>query len=100
APRRTSTLSLHDALPICAAKPRWAFDPNAGRDTALEARVRELARAKLAEALGTPDKHARATAVNHVFEEVWAALGADESKKAQADRKSTRLNSSHEWISY
>jgi len=67
-----------------AAKPRWAFDPNAGRDTALEARVRELARAKLAEALGTPDKHARATAVNHVFEEVWAALGADESKKAQA----------------
>ena len=67
-----------------AAKPRWAFDPNAGRDTALEARVRELAKAKLAEALGTPDKHARATAVNHVFEEVWAALGADESKKAQA----------------
>ena len=67
-----------------AAKPRWAFDPNAGRDTAFEARVRELARAKLAEALGTPDKHARATAVNHVFEEVWAALGADESKKAQA----------------
>jgi len=67
-----------------AAKPRWVFDPNAGRDTALEARVRELAKAKLAEALGTPDKHARATALNHVFEEVWAALGADESKKAQA----------------
>jgi len=67
-----------------AAKPRWAFDPNAGRDTALEARVRELAKAKLAEALGTPDKHARATALNHVFDEVWAALGADESKKAQA----------------
>src|SRR5213594_1142523 len=67
-----------------AAKPRWAFDPNAGRDTALEARVRELARAKLAEALATPDKHARAVAVNHVFDEVCAALGADESKKAQA----------------
>ncbi|HEY3100510.1 MAG TPA: polyribonucleotide nucleotidyltransferase [Methylomirabilota bacterium] len=67
-----------------AARPRWAFDPNAGRDAALEARVRELAKAKLAEALSTPDKHARATAVNHVFEEVWAALGADESKKAQA----------------
>jgi polyribonucleotide nucleotidyltransferase len=67
-----------------AARPRWAFDPNAGRDAALEARVRELAKAKLAEALSTPDKHARAAAVNHVFEEVWAALGADESKKAQA----------------
>src|SRR5881409_2200441 len=67
-----------------AAKPRWQFDPNAGRDPGLQARVRELAQAKLAEALATPDKHARATAVNHVFEEVWAALGADESKKAQA----------------
>ncbi len=67
-----------------AATPRWAFDPNAGRDPALEARVRELAKAKLAEALATPDKHARAVAVNHVFDEVWAALGADESKKAQA----------------
>jgi polyribonucleotide nucleotidyltransferase len=67
-----------------AAKPRWTFDPNAGRDAALEARVRELAQAKLAEALSTPDKHARAQAVHHVFDEVWAALGADESKKAQA----------------
>jgi polyribonucleotide nucleotidyltransferase len=67
-----------------AAKPRWAFEPNAGRDAALEARVRELAKAKLAEALATPDKHARAQGVNHVFDEVWAALGADESKKAQA----------------
>jgi polyribonucleotide nucleotidyltransferase len=67
-----------------AARPRWAFDPSAGRDTALETRVRESAKAKLAEALATPDKHARAAAVNRVFEEVWAALGADESKKAQA----------------
>src|SRR2546425_4239600 len=67
-----------------AAKPRWAFDPNAGRDPALEARARELAKAKLAEALATPDKHARAVAVNHVFDEVWAALGADEAKKTQA----------------
>jgi polyribonucleotide nucleotidyltransferase len=67
-----------------AAKPRWAFDPNAGRDVGLETRVRELAKAKLAEALSTPDKHARAAAVNHVFEEVWSALDADEAKKAQA----------------
>src|SRR5213593_3415515 len=67
-----------------AAKPRWQFDPNAGRDPGLQARVRELAQAKLAEALATPDKHARAKAVHHVFDEVWAALGADESKKGQA----------------
>src|SRR5262249_25895755 len=58
-----------------AAKARWTFDPNAGRDLALEARVLELAKAKLSEALATTEKHARAAAVNHVFEEVWAALG-------------------------
>jgi len=67
-----------------AAKPRWPFDPEAGRDAALEARVRELAQAKLSDALSTHDKHARAEAVHHVFDEVWAALGVDDGKKAQA----------------
>src|SRR6266850_1387021 len=38
----------------------------------------------MVEAGATPDKHARAKAVHHVFDEVWAALGADESKKGQA----------------
>src|SRR5262249_11119859 len=75
---------LQKELATRAAKARWTFDPNAGRDLALEARVRELAKAKLSEALATADKHARAGAVHHVFEEVWAALGAEESKKAQA----------------
>jgi polyribonucleotide nucleotidyltransferase len=65
-----------------AAKPRWQFDPNAGKDPALQARVRELAQAKLAAAFGTHDKHARADAINRVFDEVFAALGSDESKKA------------------
>jgi polyribonucleotide nucleotidyltransferase len=64
-----------------AAKPRWAFDPNAGKDAALQARVRELAQAKLAAALGTHDKHARADATHRVFDEVFAAFGSDESKK-------------------
>jgi polyribonucleotide nucleotidyltransferase len=67
-----------------AAKPRWQFDPNAGRDAALEARVRELAHAKLSAALTTPDKHARAQAVHHVWDEVWAALGVDEASKPVA----------------
>ncbi len=65
-----------------AAKPRWAFDPNAGKDAALETRVRELAQAKVAAALGTHDKHARADAINRVFDEIFAALGGDETKKA------------------
>jgi polyribonucleotide nucleotidyltransferase len=64
-----------------AAKPRWPFDPEAGKDHALEARVQELAQAKLAAALGTHDKHARAEAINRVFDEVFAGLGADETKK-------------------
>jgi polyribonucleotide nucleotidyltransferase len=64
-----------------AAKPRWAFDANAGRDPELEAKVRQLAASKLAAALGTHEKHARAEAVNRVFEEVLAAVGVDESKK-------------------
>jgi polyribonucleotide nucleotidyltransferase len=64
-----------------AAKPRWPFDPSAGKDPALEARVRELAQAKLAAALGTQEKHARADAINRVFDEVFAAFDNDESKK-------------------
>jgi polyribonucleotide nucleotidyltransferase len=65
-----------------AAKPRWSFDPNAGKDGALHTRVRELAQAKVAAALGTHEKHARADALNRAFDEVFAALGNDETKKA------------------
>src|SRR5439155_607564 len=64
---------IQKELAARAAKPRSPFDPNTGKDTVLEARVRELAQSKLAEALATPDKHARAQAVHHVFDEVWAA---------------------------
>jgi polyribonucleotide nucleotidyltransferase len=64
-----------------AAKPRWAFDPNAGKDLALASRVRELASGKLAAALGTHEKHTRAEAVSRVFDDVWAALGLADDKK-------------------
>jgi polyribonucleotide nucleotidyltransferase len=64
-----------------AAKPRWAFDPNAGKDLALASRVRELASAKLAAALGTHEKHARSEAVSRVFDDVWAGLGLEDAKK-------------------
>jgi polyribonucleotide nucleotidyltransferase len=65
-----------------AAKPRWSFDPNAGKDAALHARVRDLAQSKVAAALGTHEKHARAEAINRVSDEVFAAFGSDETKKA------------------
>jgi polyribonucleotide nucleotidyltransferase len=64
-----------------AAKPRWAFDPNAGKDLALAGRVRELASAKLAAALATHEKHARSEAVARVFDDVWAGLGLEDGKK-------------------
>src|SRR5438034_9099787 len=64
-----------------AAKPRWAFDPSAGKDHALFARVRELAAPKLREAFRTHAKHARSEAVSKVFEDVAAAVAVDETKK-------------------
>jgi len=67
-----------------AGKPRWPLDPNAGRDRELEARVRALAAPKLAVALATPEKQERAGAVSRVFDEVWAALALDESKRDHA----------------
>ncbi|MGH7325902.1 MAG: polyribonucleotide nucleotidyltransferase [Candidatus Rokuibacteriota bacterium] len=65
-----------------AAKPRWPFDPDAERDRELEARVRQLAGQRLTAALGITEKQARADAVGSAFEEVWQALGVDESRKA------------------
>ncbi len=64
-----------------AGKPRWAFDPTAGVDTELAGRVRALAEPKLAGALGTYEKQARAEAVGRVFDEVWAAMGVEDTRK-------------------
>ena len=64
-----------------AGKPRWTFDPTAGKDQLLAARVRELATAKLTAALSVVEKHGRADAVARVFDEVWAALGLEDAKK-------------------
>ena len=72
---------MQKELAAKAGKPRWAYDPAAGRDQELAARVRGLAAPKLAAALAVHDKHARADAVGRVFDEVWAALGVDDTKK-------------------
>jgi polyribonucleotide nucleotidyltransferase len=48
-----------------AAKPRWAFEPQ-GADPALEARVKELASAKVAQALSVHEKQARAQALDAI----------------------------------
>jgi polyribonucleotide nucleotidyltransferase len=66
-----------------AGKPRWPFDPAAGRDPALEARVRELALARITAALGIYEKQARAEAVHRAFDEVFQALGSPEERRAK-----------------
>ena len=73
---------MQKELAAKAGKPRWAYDPNAGRDTALIERVKSLAASKLGAALAIHEKHPRAEAVNRVFDEVWTSLGLDETKKA------------------
>jgi len=63
-----------------AAKPRWAFEP-AGADPALQARVKELASAKVGQALSVHEKQARAKALEAIFEEIVAAVGGDEAQR-------------------
>jgi polyribonucleotide nucleotidyltransferase len=72
---------IQKELAAAAGKPRWAFDPSAGKDLALAARVRELAAPKMAAALAIHEKHPRAEAVGRVFDEVWSALGVEDAKK-------------------
>jgi polyribonucleotide nucleotidyltransferase len=63
-----------------AAKPRWVFEP-AGADPALQARVKELASAKVGQALSVHEKQARAKALEAIFEEIFAAVGGDETQR-------------------
>src|SRR5438105_5231290 len=67
------TLSLHDALPI-------SFDKN-GK-------------------LAVGDFPAQMKQVMENIAGILAASGTGWERVAKVDRKSTRLNSSHEWISY
>jgi len=72
---------MQKELAAKAGKPRWSYDPNAGRDMALIERVKSIAGPKLAAALAIHEKHPRAEAVGRAFDEVWTSLGLDETKK-------------------
>ncbi len=65
-----------------AAKPRWTFDANAGKNHELLSRVREIAAPKLRDAFRTHAKHARAEAVAKVFDDVAASMQVDDAAKA------------------
>ncbi len=69
---------IQKALAALAGKARWPFDPSGG-DLKLESRVRELAAAKIVNALTIPEKQARAQALDQILEEVFQALGGDEA---------------------
>jgi polyribonucleotide nucleotidyltransferase len=56
------------------AKPRWAFDAQAGADPALQAKVQQVATPRVVEALIIHQKQARAEAMAAAFESVWAHL--------------------------
>ena len=57
-----------------AAKPRWAFDAQAGADPALQAKVQQIAVPRVVEALAVHQKQARAEAMAAALEAVWAHL--------------------------
>src|SRR5207244_8555849 len=83
-----STLSLHDALPISAVAPAHGVDE---LDLELHPEVRAAHRSALATARLAAEERVEQV----VDPEPDRAVGA-----AEQDRKSTRLNSSHQIISY
>src|SRR5207247_11179099 len=98
-PARTeiSALSLHDALPICDRC------NEAGLPHCSAHGLRKAAARVLAEAGCTAHEIGAITGHSSLAELVRYTKAADQRRLAEAamaDRKSTRLNSSHEWISY
>ncbi|MFQ5828771.1 MAG: polyribonucleotide nucleotidyltransferase [Candidatus Methylomirabilia bacterium] len=77
-------VKIQQALAALAGNPRWAFDGPAEADQELEVRVRELTVPRISEALMVYEKQARARAVEQIFQEVWQALGLDESQRVKA----------------
>jgi polyribonucleotide nucleotidyltransferase len=75
---------IQEELTAQAGKPRWSFDADAGADPGLEARIRDLAAAKIEQALAIHEKQARAQAMEAIFEEVAAAIALDEAARSKA----------------
>src|SRR5690606_41304011 len=91
----TTTLSLHDALPICPRLERLVHDDGAdpaqvvvGRDAGVE------------DANGHKGHEPRLAGLDRAVEDVDLRDEASRRRDPRQDRKSTRLNSSHVKISY
>src|SRR5207247_7619050 len=86
-PPETCTLSLHDALPIS----EWAAKSGMN-----------LQSSTLKFDEGGKPFHIQQAEQIRLYREAWKAAGHAREPRVSVsrDRKSTRLNSSHEWISY
>src|SRR5207247_11435893 len=94
----TSSLSLHDALPICSAE-RISLDGDVSGTLRRASQRRSRAGVSLRPA-STLAGFSKSSA-----DAIGITLVCDDASDAgrlwdERDRKSTRLNSSHEWISY
>src|SRR5206468_10009884 len=95
APPEIYTLSLHDALPISRAADAAQLDPRLLRPARLAARV--IAE-RAADAL--PQEHSRRGRASAPPHKRRPRSFEGSASAARSDRKSTRLNSSHDQISY
>src|SRR5207244_12403642 len=93
------TLSLHDALPICIG--RQQVREVEGPVLQVKDTGRRLFQADLTEDDSTvEDRRQFEVHVQLAERGEHVAVGLSEHEAAQRDRKSTRLNSSHQIISY
>ncbi|MFQ5521280.1 MAG: polyribonucleotide nucleotidyltransferase, partial [Candidatus Methylomirabilia bacterium] len=77
-------VKIQNALAALAGKARWTFDPSRETEAELSRQVRELAVPKLGKALAIHEKQARAQAIEQVFQDIFRALGAEDSLKLEA----------------
>src|SRR5207247_3151342 len=92
-PTESSTLSLHDALPILQAQQALQKASKRFVEVDAEQQTQLAALEKLLPAVREDmDRALQPHAIALPPESPW--------EKQSLDRKSTRLNSSHEWISY
>src|SRR5206468_8837477 len=99
-PTASHTLSLHDALPIfdsCYGVPRTETNPRTG-ETVIYFRVEQRLDPTLRRIASSAVNELR-QALDQAYNQATAYLGLPGSHDAYLDRKSTRLNSSHDQIS-
>src|SRR5690606_41935186 len=99
-PARLSTLSLHDALPICLADVSGTAGAAAAEEHLLGAGTRHADRDLVEQVLPGVKVRVVLRRLAHVTQGFPPRGDGDGRDRSRPDRKSTRLNSSHVKISY